>query len=110
MYNNTTLGDLIEFLETMDPEMTVKDGFGSPHSDRGSYDELAFDPAPEARIGDMLANAKSANGGTFEGWKGGDFTMCRETPVYIGEYGDCGDPITPVHFKYWKLTSEKRAV
>ena len=107
MYNNTRLGHLIDFLETLDPEATVRDGFGSPHSDRGSYDELAFSPQEEAKVGDMLAHAKSAEGGTFTGWKGGDFTMDRDTPVYIGKYGCCGDPITPTHFKYWALTATR---
>lgn len=104
MYGNMTLGDLIDWLEKQDQNMIVKDGFGSPHSDRGSYEELAFTPRPEAKISDMLASAKSAVGGTFTGYKGGDFKMGRHTPVYIGEWGDCGDEITPIHFKYWLLS------
>lgn len=107
MYNHTTLKDLITWLEQQDPDLIVKDGFGSPHSDRGSYEELAFKPLPEARIGDMLKYAKGAVGATFTGWKGGEFTMDLHTPVYIGEYGDCGDAITPIHFKYWLLTAKK---
>jgi hypothetical protein len=110
MYNNTTLGDLIDWLEKQDPDTVVEDGFGSPHSDRGSYDELAFDPEPEARLGDMLKHALSADGATFQGWKGGDFKMGRHTSVYIGEYGMCGDPITPTHFKYWLLTGRRDAI
>ena len=105
MYNDTRLGELISFLETMDPKAQIKGGFGAPHSDRGSYDELAFDPKIEATIGDMLFYAKSAVGATYEGWKGGEYTMDLNTPVYIGESGSCGEPITPTHFKYWKLTS-----
>jgi len=107
MYNNTTLGDLIRWLETQDEDLIVKDGFSSPHSDRGSYEELAFTPEAEARLGDMLASAKSAVGATFIGWKGGEFTMKDYTSVYIGKYGECGDPITPIHFKYWTLTARK---
>jgi hypothetical protein len=105
MLNNTTLGDLIKALEAMDAESTVMDGFGSPHSDRGNYSELAFSPLHTAKVGDMLAHARSAVGAVFTGWKGGEFQMDIETPVYIGEYGDCGDPITPTHFKYWALTA-----
>jgi len=106
MMNNTTLGDLIEWLEKQDQDLIVKDGFGSPHSDRGDYSELAFTPAPEATISDMLMFARSAVGATFTGWKGGDFRMEKYTPVYIGEYGTCGEPITPTHFKYWLLTAK----
>lgn len=109
MYANMTLGALIEWLEGQDPEMVVKDGFGSPHSDRGDYSELAFTPEPEAKIADMLANARRALGGTFEGWKGGEFTMGEHTPVYIGNYGECGEEITSTHFKYWLLTGKKES-
>ena len=101
MYGNMTLGKLIEWLEQQDPELLVKDGFSTPHSDRGSYDELAFTPEPEAKIGDMLKHAKSALGETFTGWKGGEFEMGEYTSVYIGHYGECGEEITSIHFKYW---------
>lgn len=107
MLNNTTLGMLIEWLESQDGEMVVRDGFSTPHSDRGSYDELAFSPEKESKIADMLMHAKSAVGATFEGWKGGEFTMHEHTPVYIGDYGSCGEPITPTLFKYWALSAEK---
>ncbi len=60
MYGNTTLGTLIEFLEKLPKDKRVKYGFGSPHSDRGSYDELAFDPKENVLISDMLENSKSA--------------------------------------------------
>lgn len=104
MYANMTLGDLIDWLEKQDQDLIVKDGFGDPHSDRGSYDELAFCPKTEAKISDMLYYAKFADGNTFQGWKGGEFKMNRGTPVYIGEWGDCGEEITTIHFKYWLLT------
>jgi hypothetical protein len=104
MLNNTTLGDLIKWLEKQDPEMEVLDGFSTPHSDRGSYDELAFTPEPKAKIKDMLYHAQSALEATFEGYKGGEYKMTEYTPVYIGVFGSCGNPITPIHFKYWKLT------
>ena len=104
MYNNTTLGDLIEWLEQQDQELIVKDGFSTPHSDRGSYEELAFRPEAESKIKDMLRYAKEADGNTYTGWKGGEFEMNKHTSVYIGEYGTCGDAITPTHFKYWLLT------
>ena len=104
MLNHTTLGILIGWLEKQDPSLIVKDGFGSPHSDRGSYDELAFTPLNEARIGEMLKHARSAIGKEFSGWKGGEYLMDEDTPVYIGQFGTPGDSITPIHFKYWLLT------
>lgn len=106
MLADMTLGRLIEWLEAQDPNLVVQDGFGRPHSDRGSYDELAFDPMPEAKIGDMLAHARSALGATFPGWKGGDYTMRDWSSVYIGEFGHCGEEITSIHLKYWLLTGQ----
>lgn len=103
---NMTLGNLIGWLEKQDPNLRVKDGFGKPHSDRGSYDELAFAPKPTAKLRSMLKHAKSALGKTFEGYKGGDYTMNKFTSVYIGEWGSCGDEITPITFKYWLLTAK----
>ena len=102
---NMTLGKLIEWLSKQDPNLIVADGFGKPHSDRGDYSELAFDPAPQATLGEMLRHAKSALERTFTGWKGGEFTMHEWTPVLIGEHGDCGEAITEIHFKYWLLTA-----
>jgi hypothetical protein len=100
-----TLGELIKWLEQQDPNLVVKDGFGSPHSDRGSYDEVAFSPKPEAKIKDMLRHAKSAMVGSFTGWKGGEYKYDEDTSCYIGEYGECGEEITHTHFKYWLLTA-----
>ena len=108
MMGNMKLSTLIEWLEKQDQDLIVKDGFSTPHSDRGDYSELAFSPEQEARIGDMLMHAKSALGGVFEGWKGGTYKMSGYTSVYIGHYGDCGDEITPTHFKYWLLTGKKQ--
>jgi hypothetical protein len=107
MYANMTLGELIQWLKQQDLDLIVRDGFGSPHSDRGSYEELAFSPMAEARLGDMLRSAESAVGQTFYGWKGGDYIMDTHTSVYIGEWGSCGEEITKIHFKYWLLTGRK---
>ena len=104
MLANMRLGTLIEWLEQQDPDLIVKDGFGSPHSDRENYSELAFTPEPEANLGDMLKHAKSALGATFTGYKGGEYTMEEYTSVHIGEYGECGEEVTSTHFKYWLLT------
>lgn len=106
MMGNMTLGNLIEWLEKQDQTLIVKDGFSSPHSDRGSYDELAFSPEAESKIEDMLKYAKSAVDKTFIGWKGGEFLMTPYTSVYIGNYGECGEEITTAHFKYWLLTAK----
>lgn len=97
-----TLGELIERLEKLDYSKPVKHGFGFPMSYRGYYDELAFSPEENTTIGEMLEHAKNALGATFEGYKGGDFTMDEFTPCWIAEYGNCGDSISATLFAYWE--------
>jgi hypothetical protein len=93
-----TLGQLIDTLEAAEPTRVVVDGFGEPDSWRGVYAFLAFAPKNGTTVAEMLAHAKSAVGSTYTGYKGGDFTMTRETPCHIAAYGVWGgdeDAITP---------------
>ena len=85
-----TLGELIAALEEADQSLVVPDGFSRPHSYRGYYDQLAFEPARNVTVAHMLSEAKSALGMTFEGYKGGDFVMRECTEVWIAEYGHSG--------------------
>lgn len=85
------LGGLISRLEREDPNRVLPLGFANPHSYRGYYSELAFEPVPRIRIGDMLAAARTALGATFEGYKGGDYTMTEHTSCWIARYGEDSD-------------------
>jgi hypothetical protein len=98
---------LIKWLEKQDLDCVVEYGFGSPHSDRGNYYNLAFNPVKCTTFRDMLRHARSAYGSTFTGWKGGDFLMNSDTECFIGEYGVCGELITSAHLKLWQLTAKK---
>lgn len=82
---------LIEILENEDQTKTLPHGFLYPHSYRGRYDELAFEPVENVPIADMLATAKACVGSTFQGWKGGDFHMWKDTLVNIAKEGHCGE-------------------
>lgn len=94
------LNDLIEFLEERDPGTPVPLGFDNPHSYRGYYDELAFEPKENTTIGDMLACAKQAVGSTYGGYKGGEFTMDEYSPVWLAKRGRTGESIGPVLLRY----------
>lgn len=107
MLGNVNLGELIEWLEKQDQDLIVKDGFGEPHCDRGYYENLSFDPLPEAKISEMLNYAKSAVNQTFEGYHGGEYKMTLFTPVGIGYDYESAESITSIHFKYWLLTGRK---
>lgn len=95
------LSELIRKLLELDQDKTVLNGFGSPHSDRGSYEDLAFEPVEKTTIGEMVAHAKSALNKDFFGYKGGTYKMREWTNVLIGNWGDCGDEITDANFLVW---------
>ena len=95
-----SLKNIISVLDSYDPSLTISPSFGTPHSWRGSYDELAFKPVESATIGDMLANAQSAVNQQFDGYKGGLYTMYETVPCHIAEYSEYpGIPISGEYIK-----------
>lgn len=82
------LEELITALEATDPNRIVARGFSNPHSYRGDYMDLAFEPATDIRVGEMLDAARSALGATFQGWKGGEFTMGGHSWCWLSQEGD----------------------
>lgn len=85
------LDDVIAALEAEDPDRVLPIGFNNPHSFRGDYAQLAFEPALNIKVGEMLDAARSALGTTYQGWKGGDFTMHGSTECWIAEEGRGSD-------------------
>lgn len=86
-----TLGRLIERLEAaalIDPNKACV-GFANPHSYRGYYERVAFEPTGNTTVGNMLAAAKSALGATYTGYKGGEFTMDADSLVHVACWGQC---------------------
>jgi hypothetical protein len=92
--DQVTLGELISALERMPKDKILTDAFRGGDSYRGFYDELAFKPCAEVKVGDLLKDARSCVGVTFDGYKGGEYTMHLNTPIWKAEYGSCGDEIT----------------
>lgn len=93
-----TLDELIKALEAEGGHGRVLPlGFGNPHSYRGFYDELAFEPLAGVTVGQMLADARRALGATYEGWKGGEYTMKGYTDCWLAEQGSTspGETIGP---------------
>ena len=86
-----TLGELIERLEALPPETVMRPGIGSPHSWRGSYDQLSFEPVEETTVGRLLDEAKACIGKRFSGYKGGEYLMREATTINIDEYGSWSD-------------------
>lgn len=95
-----TLGELISKLEATrdNHEKYVEFDFEylrpkGVHSWRGAYHELAIDFEPDVenssttKLDDFIKILKEAVGSTFTGWKGGDYVMSEETPVWVSRPG-----------------------
>ena len=91
-----TLGELIIKLESIDKKIEIE-GIGEPHSYRGYYEDLAFEKTnSKITVGELLNIAKECLNQTFTGYKGGDFTMTKTTPIWISNYGCCGVKIIDI--------------
>lgn len=89
-----TLGELIDLLAELPENALVvyDDGKDAPNefcSYRGIYRDLSLEPGSTApTVKTLLERAQEANGKTYKGYKGGDFTMGRNTPIWVAFYGD----------------------
>ena len=95
------LGELILKLETV-KDKSVNIHFDFEHayptelgSWRGSYEELAiefeFEEGSYPIVADFLKQLRDAIGATYQGYKGGEFTMGKNTPVWVANYGNSGN-------------------
>ena len=92
-----TLGKLIKVLELCSPKAHVYFDFcqlvpRSFHSYRGYYEDLQLDWRVEnswetLECKDFLILCKEQLNSVHTGWKGGDFRMTENTPIWVGEVG-----------------------
>jgi hypothetical protein len=96
------LNELISYLEQLNPGAPFSEGFENPHSYRGYYEQLAFEPTGKpSTAGELLAVAKSAHNQSFWGWKGGEFVMDDYTQCWLAEKGSTGEPLTKATLDHW---------
>ena len=98
---HVTLGKMIEALHDVPGGIPVQFADGSypsrPHSYRGYYSDLSFGASEEpVTASDFLRRCRSAVGETYEGYKGGDFIMGHDTPLWAAPWGCTGDAIVDV--------------
>lgn len=103
------LGALIRALKALPAEYEIRYDFcgllpTTMASYRGYYDQLALGhryhdyDKTDPTVGTLLAEAQSALGKTFCGWKGGDYEMREHTSVWVDNPGECfGVQIVAVH-------------
>ena len=97
-----SLGELIAKcqeaqVEGKDPEVAFDFEYAHPtgiDSWRGIYAELAIEfefGGTEMKLSEFIALLESAVGKEFTGYKGGEFTMTRDTPMWVANYGNAGN-------------------
>ena len=105
-FGTMSLGDVISELRKAEPGATVQFDFcyTAPsleiHSYRGWYNHLAIGWEDTHRpkhhgtywplATDLLAKLEGAVGGTFTGYKGGDYTMDGDTPLWVANFSQTG--------------------
>ncbi len=92
--------DLIKKLQELPREQKVAKGFNSPHSYRGYYECLAFEPCEDTTVGEMLDSAREGHNSTYYGYKGGEFEMTNGTECYLAFYGSTGEEIGETLLNY----------
>lgn len=97
-----TIGDLIKDLGRSKRDVPVSAlngilGVDGACSYRGYYNHLALNPATQSRYLSsqaLLQRLRTAvNGEVFVGYKGGDYLMTKDTPVWVADYGCLGVPV-----------------
>ncbi len=93
-----TLGRAIKQLGNIDPigavSFDTEGAPANPHSYRGYYSDLAFESDGfTITVKEFLTLCTEALGKTFEGYKGGDFIMTEDTPLWLASYGCTGSAI-----------------
>lgn len=89
-----TIGETIEWLRGCGHSGT-EHGWICGDSYRGYYDCFSVEPAEcYVSVQEMIGVLEEAIGETFTGYKGGEFTMDVDTPVFYAHYGNTGPEIT----------------
>lgn len=92
---HVTLGGAIEILSRIPKNYKVfldyleDRSLGDEMSYRGYYSDLSFEPTAEiTTVGKLLKQCENALGKTYQGYKGGDFLMDKDTPLWVSHYGN----------------------
>lgn len=103
---NVRLAHFIDLLKAVPEELPIKYDTGEfpgpPDSYRGYYSDLALAIEPTENeeaptVKHLLGWMQEALGKTYQGYKGGDFVMDAQTPLWASNYGECnGTMITGI--------------
>ncbi len=96
---HVTVGSLITALTKADGALPVVFDDGTPVGDgnsyRGYYEDFALrDGDKDSTVAELLTYMREkVLGQEFYGYKGGDFIMGEDTPLWRASYGSCGPAI-----------------
>ncbi len=99
-----TLGKAIDVLSKVDGSLKVQFDFdktsgpGSPDSYRGYYADLSFEIGEVSTVKKFLNELNDSIDKTFVGYKGGEFVMGEDTPLWCADYGETGRAIIALAF------------
>lgn len=96
-----TLGGLIKKLGSLSDEKFVVfssgENVGKEMSYRGYYSDLSFETQEKSKtVKQFKKQCENALGNTYTGYKGGDFRMDKNTPLWKAEYSWCGEAIMEI--------------
>lgn len=99
--NGLNLGQFIAALESveMDKEINFSFCYLTPNifqSYRGCYEDLCLtykEPDYETHVRDILLRAREAVGKTFQGYKGGSYTMTNKSALWVSKKDCASDTI-----------------
>ncbi len=124
VFHGLRLGELIERLSALDPEARIMFDFcdcfplADVDSYRGYYEDLAiawssYEPGKRepVKVSQLLDTLRGAVGSTYDGYKGGEFTMHDHSRVWVANSGDShGTQIVDVYtagssiyFRTWMI-------
>jgi hypothetical protein len=98
MNKQLTLGELITFLEQQ-PESLLIEGLDHADSYRRYPDQLAFSLiGKKISVKKLLETCKEIKrDARFEGYKGGNYLMDENTPLWVANYGECGTKLIKIN-------------
>lgn len=92
-----TLGSLIKQLEEFPKDQKIVD-LVDAHSYRGYYSDLAFTFGNPITVSDLAKKLKTdCLNNEFYGYKGGDFLMDENTPLWFSTYGSTGEKLLSIN-------------
>lgn len=111
LHKGWRLGAIIDALSAAKPDAAVEYDFGGFNvtgidSYRGYYEDLALSFGNEGALnaGALLAMLRGADGKMFDGYKGGEYRMNRDTPVWVANWGcSHGVAVVGVEDQGWRV-------